>query len=519
MTPDEPKFQWLPLRNGDDADLNDIPAVAPESFADCVLEGRDRGGRLAQLFGRRKSGDASVSVYAFLAYDGDGIVEVCVTHLDGSGGNARLEYPSISERWPAAQAFEREIAEQYGVYPIGHPWLKPLRYHATDNGTPAPWGPFDAGKTIPGDYPFYRVEGEEVHEVAVGPVHAGVIEPGHFRFQCHGEDVLHLEIVLGYQHRGAERLLLHRNKTRSAIVAETIAGDTSIGHASAYCMALEGLASARVSAHAHAIRGIALELERLANHVGDLGALSGDVAFLPAASYLGRLRGEFLNLTLDICGNRFGRNLLRPGGVVFDIPQDLSNRLRKRLESLQKEVLDVFDMMFAQSSVLARFEGTGVLTEQQADEIGLVGPVARASGCTRDVRQDFAHGVYQFSNLPVANETTGDVYARAVVRWLEVQRSIEFLLDLLGNKPAGKVFAPLGPLRPNAMAFGMCETWRGEAMHVAFTNEAGELDFIKVKDPSMHNWFGLALALRGVPISDFPLCNKSFSLSYAGHDL
>ncbi|GMU94021.1 MAG: formate hydrogenase HycE [Candidatus Hydrogenedentota bacterium] len=519
MSAGKSTFQWLPLRNGDDAVLGDIPEVDSDSFADCVIDGRARGGRLAQLFGRRRPGDGGVSLYAFLAHDADGIVEVCTTHLGKPGSSGTLEYPSISARWPAAQAFEREIAEQFGVRPEGHPWLKPLRYHATDNGAPAPWGPFDSAKVIPGDYPFYRVDGEEVHEVAVGPVHAGVIEPGHFRFQCHGEDVLHLEVVLGYQHRGAERMLLHRNKTRSAIVAETIAGDTSIGHASAYCTTLEGLACARVSARAHAIRGIALELERVANHVGDLGALCGDVAFLPGASYLGRLRGEFLNLTLDICGNRFGRNLLRPGGVLFDIPRELADKLRNRMTSLQPEVLNVLDLMFSQSSVLARFEGTGVLNEQQADEIGLVGPAARASGCTRDVRQDFSHGVYQFSHLPVANETTGDVYARAVVRWLEVQRSIEFLLELLDKIPDGNLFTAPGPLRPNSMAIGMSETWRGEAMHVAFTNEAGELDFIKVKDPSIHNWFGLALALRGVAISDFPLCNKSFNLSYAGHDL
>ncbi|NUM55681.1 MAG: NADH-quinone oxidoreductase subunit C [Candidatus Hydrogenedentes bacterium] len=508
----------LVLRNGDDASLSDLPVLKPEDFTAWVLDGRARGGRLAQLFGRRAH-DGGVTVYAFVAYDADGVVEVSATHLGAAHGFGRLEYPSISEQWPAAQAFERELAEQYGVTPLGHPWLKPLRYHATDTGAPAPWGPFDANKVIPGDYPFYRVEGDEVHEVAVGPVHAGVIEPGHFRFQCHGEDVLHLEIMLGYQHRGAEKLLVHPNRTRGAIVAETIAGDTSIGHATAYCMALEALAGVAVSARAHAIRGIALELERLANHVGDLGALCNDVAFLPGASYLGRLRGDFLNLTLEICGNRFGRNLVRPGGTAFDISPSLSDTLRKRLEALQPEVLDVLDMMFSQSSVLARFEGTGALSEQQADEIGLVGPAARACGCTRDVRQDFPFGMFQFSHIPVANETTGDVYARAVVRWLEVQRSIEFLLEHMGTKPAGGTFAPMRTFRPNALAIAMCETWRGEAMHVAFTNAAGDLDFVKVKDPSIHNWFGLALAMRGTPISDFPLCNKSFNLSYAGHDL
>lgn len=507
------------LRNGDCAHVGDIPIIRSEGFANCVLEGRGRGGRLAQLFGRRSPDTAGVLIYVFLAYDAEGLVEVYSTHLGPAASGNRVEYPSISAHWPAAQAFEREIAEQFGVHPLGHPWLKPLRYHGSDTGAPAPWGAFDERQPIPGDYPFYRVGGEEVHEVAVGPVHAGIIEPGHFRFHCHGEDVLHLEIVHGYQHRGVEKLLLHPNRTRSVIAAETMAGDASIGHASAYCIALEGLANARLSIRAHAIRGIALELERLANHVGDLGALCSDVAFLPGASFLGRLRGEFLNLTLELCGNRFGRNLLRPGGVAFDMPQTMSDHLRERLKSLKPELLGVLDMMFSQSSVLARFEGLGVLNEQQADEIGLVGPAARACGCTRDIRQDFSHGIYNFSHIPAASETSGDVYARAVVRWLEVRRSIEFLLELLGNKPTGKIMEPLGPLRPDAMAFGMCETWRGEAMYAAFTNGQGELDFIKVKDPSMHNWFGVALAMRGVPISDFPLCNKSFNLSYAGHDL
>ncbi len=514
------KGGWLPVRQGQAVDIASIPLVAAEEFAGQVVRVRSRGGRLSHLFGRRTSVDA-IRLYAFVAFDSASRFEVCCAEVRGgaSGGVQPPAYPSISRAWPAAQAFEREIAEQYGVSPLGHPWLKPLRYHATDDGSPAPWGPFDATRTIPGDYPFYRVEGEEVHEVAVGPVHAGIIEPGHFRFQCHGEEVLHLEIMLGYQHRGVERLLLHPNAARSAIVAETIAGDASIGHAAAYCTALEGLAGAKVSLRAAAIRGIALELERLANHVGDLGALCTDVAFLPASAYLGRLRGEYLNLTLEICGNRFGRNLLRPGGVRFDIPFETAERMRRRVESLHRETLEVLDLMFDQSSVLARFEGIGVLTEAQANEIGMVGPAARASGCRRDVRCDHPHGVFQFSHIPIAVETTGDVYARAAVRWLEVQRSLEFLMELLGNKPEGVTFGRIAALKPNAMAFGVSETWRGEAMHVAFTDDAGRPAFMKVKDPSIHNWFGLALALRGMAISDFPVCNKSFNLSYAGHDL
>ena len=517
MTTPEHHEQWLSVRMGERYSVCDLPQLDPEVFVEALVEGRERGGRLAQLFGRRGD-DGAVGLYAFLAYDSDGSVEVTGTSVS-CGASSPGRYPSVTARWPAAQAFEREIAEQFGITPVGHPWLKPLRYHGSDTGAAAPWGAFDPAKPIPGDYPFYRVDGAEVHEVAVGPVHAGVIEPGHFRFQCHGEEVLHLEIVLGYQRRGAEALLAHRNPNRALMVAETLAGDTSIGHALPYCAAIEALAGTHVSFHADTVRGVALELERLANHVGDLGALCGDVAYLPGASYLGRLRGEFLNLTLEICGNRFGRGLVRPGGVRFDLFGERAAGLRAKLERLQGETLQVLDLMFSESSVLARFEGTGALSMAVAEEIGLVGPAGRACGCMRDVRQDHPSGVYRFSHLPIAGEATGDVYGRAVVRWLEIQRSLEFLLELLERAPSGDIYTPPGALAPNAMAFGLCEGWRGETMHVVFTDGAGEVAFVKAKDPSIHNWLGLALAMRGGAISDFPICNKSFSLSYAGHDL
>ncbi|MGE5608468.1 MAG: NADH-quinone oxidoreductase subunit C [Bacillota bacterium] len=506
--------QWISIRQGECVLERDIPRVDRQDLAEHLAGARNRGGRLAQMFGRRQP-DNSVRLYALVALDVDGQLEMCAVDLPKKD----LTYPAVTPVWPAAQAFEREIAEQYGVNPLGHPWLKALRYHGTDNGTAQPWGPFDANLPIPGHYPFYRVEGEEVHEVAVGPVHAGIIEPGHFRFQCHGEEVLHLEIVLGYQHRGAEPLLQHPNATRCAKVAETIAGDTSIGHGTAYCVAIEGLAGVNIGSRAAAIRGIALELERLANHVGDLGAMGMDIGFLPTASYLGRLRGEYLNLTLEICGNRFGRDLVRPGGVVYDIEPERAERMRKKLVGLQRETLEVLELLFSQASVLARFEGTGALKKEQAMQIGLVGPVARACGYDRDVRRDHPFGVYQFAHIPVAIEKTGDVYARAVVRWLEVQRSLEFLLDILQRLPEGKISTPVQSLKPGSVAVGLAEAWRGEVAHVAFTDDAGRLSFVKVKDPSIHNWFGLAQALRGQAISDFPLCNKSFNLSYAGHDL
>src|SRR5207302_1771672 len=213
--------------------------------------------------------------------------------------------------------------------PEGHPWLKPVRY---PRAAAKPAGGQDVAATlsrglepgtaalpIPGAYPFFEVRGEEIHEVAVGPVHAGIIEPGHFRFQCHGEEVLHLEIQLGYQHRGAEALLEGAGPVRGVVLAESLAGDTCIGHGLAYCEALEALGGCLVPVRALILRGIALELERLANHVGDLGALGADIGFLPTAAYFGRLRGEFLNLTMELTGNRYGRGFLCPGGVRADL--------------------------------------------------------------------------------------------------------------------------------------------------------------------------------------------------------
>jgi Ni,Fe-hydrogenase III large subunit len=355
--------------------------------------------------------------------------------------------------------------------------------------------------------------------VGVGPVHAGVIEPGHFRFQCHGEQVFHLEIALGYQHRGIERALVGGPTKRTLPYMETAAGDTTIGHTLAYAHAVEALAGSPAPARAHALAGIALELERLANHVGDLGALAGDVAYLPTASYCGRLRGDFLNMTAEICGSRFGRGLLRPGGAKFDLDAPLVERLKDRLAAARTDVKQAVELLWETPSVKERFEKTGALDPEDAAAIGLVGPAARACGIPRDVRHDFPAGIYRFVHLPVMTAHHGDVNSRAYVRWLEIQQSIPFVLSQLDDLPAGAASAPVGALRPDAFAVALTEGWRGEICHVAITDADGRFARYKIVDPSFHNWMGLALALRNGEISDFPLCNKSFNLSYCGHDL
>ncbi len=502
-----PGSTLLYLHNTESAPRENIPVLSMADFRDTVVDEVSQGTRLAALFGY-PSRDGAIRLTALLAHDAEGILSLTSTDV-------RESYPSLTPDCSPAHWFEREIAEQWGLVPKRHPWLKPIRFHA-------PYQLKSAEKQTPleiGVTDYYRVEGEEIHEVAVGPVHAGIIEPGHFRFQCHGEHVFHLEISLGYQHRGVEKALRQGPHKRTLSLMETLAGDTTIGHTTAYCHILESLSGCKVPVRAQGIRGIALELERLANHTGDLGALAGDVGYLPTASYCGRLRGDFLNMTALLCGSRFGRTLIRPGGVGFDLEEERINRLRERLENTFRDVSSAVELLWTTSSVMARFEETGNITSSDCAALGLVGPAARACGLERDVRYDFPSGIYRFFQIPVSTWHTGDVFARAYVRWLEIQRSVAFIKTQLDSLPPGPIRAKAGILPSNRIAASLVEGWRGEICHVALTDERGQFEHYKIVDPSFHNWMGLAMALRNQQISDFPLCNKSFNLSYCGHDL
>ncbi|MBI2396966.1 MAG: NADH-quinone oxidoreductase subunit C [Xanthomonadales bacterium] len=470
-------------------------------IADCA-NAMAGGDRLCSLFGRACAGDLLVTAILQQSRHGFAVLR--------GRAPAGSRYPSLTPQFPAAHLVERELFEQSGLTPDGHPWLKPLRFDGAQQGRMH-------------TYPFFSVRGHDVHEVGVGPIHAGVIEPGHFRFMCHGERVLHLEIQLGYQHRGVETLLLQRPVRSLTPLVECIAGDSSIAYAWGHCTAIEALSGATLAPEAERVRGVALELERIAMHLATLAGLATDIAFLQGGSSYGRLRTAIINASMRSCGSRFGRGWLRPGGVRCGVDDLRRQDLLDTLAAFAHDIAEVNALMLGARSVRSRFRGTGKLSAKAARELGLVGLAARASGVAIDARADLAPMPYAERPLAVLVEEDGDCLARARLRMREIDESVRWLQQLLAA-PAGVLadrasLAPIGPLRGDAIAIAMHEGCRGQVLHALETASDGTLLRYKVADPSASNWLGLALAMRDNDISDFPICNKSFDLSYCGNDL
>lgn len=409
------------------------------------------------------------------------------------------------------EKFEREIHENFGIGFSGHPWLKPVRYSFNRN---------DKTKTI-ANYPFFTIESEELHEVGVGPIHAGVIEPGHFRFICNGEQILHLEIQLGYQHRGIEQLFLEKKRLlERTTLAESIAGDTVIGHTTAFSHIWESLCEFERTRDIDFSRTLALELERIAIHTGDLSAVCTDIAYQLGSSVFGRLRTPIINFMQEWGGNRLSKGFVRPCRNQFPFTPELGKRLAEVLDAFERDFDEMNTELFKLPSALSRFERTGVVPSDDILSIGAVGMAARMSKLNRDVRQSHPFGLYpELQHEPIIKHH-GDVYSRVQIRKEEVKQSIGYVRKLIKNipEPNTKPFE-LKTLKPNSFALSLVEGWRGEICHCAITDSKGELILYKIKDPSFHNWLALALSVRNNEISDFPICNKSFNLSYCGHDL
>ncbi len=422
-----------------------------------------------------------------------------------------VELESLSQEYTGFHPFEREIHENFGVRFKNHPWLKPLRYS---------WNRADKQKDI-ANYPFYALSSEELHEVGVGPIHAGVIEPGHFRFICHGEQILHLEIQLGFQHRGVESLFLSKSKLNQRVtLSESICGDTVAGHASAFSYLWESLHNQTTTKELNFQRSIALELERIAIHTGDLAAFCTDIAYQLGNAVLGRLRTPIVNFMQEWCGNRLAKGLIRPFKSYYPFNEQLKQRLLSIFELYEKDYYEIWERIKTLPSAMSRFEKCGILTTDQMWEIGAVGMAAKQSGLQRDIRCSHPFGLFQQTQHNPVLKLHGDVYARARVRNEEIRQSIEYIKSWLNEElPTENENITQKPILPDTFAISLIEGWRGEICHCAVTDNDSNLLIYKVKDPSLHNWNALALAVRDNEISDFPVNNKSFNLSYCGFDL
>jgi Ni,Fe-hydrogenase III large subunit len=484
------------------APTQEVAALDLDAWVGATASALDAGVRLISLFGR-PDGDEGIVTTAVLLGDGG--------RLGVLRGRARRgdAFASLTPAHPAAQAFERELWEQTGLRPVGHPWLKPIRFEG-------------ARQQHTADYPFFSVRGQEVHEVGVGPIHASVIEPGHFRFMCHGEQVHHLEIQLGYQHRGVEALLLQRPPLGMCSLVESIAGDSSIAYAWGHCAALEALAGARTSFESDVVRGVALELERVAMHLAGLAGLATDIAFLQGGATYGRLRTAIINATMRVCGSRFGRGWLRPGGVRFGLADELRQGLITTLAAFSRDIAEVNGLVLCAHGVQSRLRGVGTLSKTAAQDLGLMGLPARASGVSFDTRASLPGRLYTARPVNVLHEDSGDCWARLRLRMREIDESVRWMrqaLEAPGIDLAQAGIAPMGTLGPDTLCVSVHEGFRGPVVQALETSADGSLLHYKVQDPSLINWFGLALALRNNEISDFPICNKSFDLSYCGNDL
>lgn len=494
----------------------EIGALELSIWAERLL--RD-GYRLALVAAHNDSGDAPRAalrtVHLFVAGPPDSRIEL---HLRLDPDTPCL--PSLADLSFPASRFEREMRDLYGVAPLGHPLPRRLVRHAH---WPRGWYPMRADAGPPpafgepdGPYPFLTVQGDGVYEIPVGPVHAGLIEPGHFRFSVVGETILKLKARLWYTHKGVEKLFEGQSPGAALPLAERVSGDTAVGHALAYCLAVEEAAGVAVSAQARVRRALLLELERLHNHVADLGALCNDVGHAILHDHAARVRERLLRLNAEITGHRLLRGGVQPGGAALRALPD-----PEVLHAVSADIHHITALALGHSTIRDRFTATAVLTPRAAHDIGVLGYVARASGQRLDARE--SHPIADYGQaLAVPVRTGGDVLARFLTRADEIDTSLALIDHFSGlTEPGADTRWPprTRPAAVPASGVGIVEGWRGTITHRVELAADGAITRAKVVDPSFFNWPALAVALTDTIVADFPLANKSFNLSYAGNDL
>lgn len=429
-----------------------------------------------------------------------------------------LIYPSITKIIPGAVWYEREIHDMFGIVPEGHPDLRPLVLHES---FPVGYHPLrkNVSKTqqVRGqrEFPIAVARGEGLFQVPVGPIHAGIIEPGHFRFSQAGESMLQLDAKLFFTHRGIEKSMEGLAPQRALPMAERVCGACSIANTWSFCQAVEKICDVKISRRAEIIRTLLSEIERITNHVGDIGNIPAGVGFQPAISLGARLKEVLMRLQERIAGNRFLRGMIVPGGMAMDITPELADDILAKIDDTENGVKDMAVLFAQQENFQNRINTTGIVRLQTAKDLAMVGVGARASGYAHDSRKDMDYGVYSSLDFKVRTQTTGDVAARLKQRFDELEESfgmVRQLADML-KKTDGELTVPVNCKAGEA--YGISESARGSNFWYVALDEAGAIDRVFIRSASYPNWPALTIAVQGDIIPDFPLINKSFELCYA----
>jgi Ni,Fe-hydrogenase III large subunit len=489
--------------------------VTREEWRQAAQDFAEGGGRLLAMWASRTPVGDNVVRAAFVA--DAGVLVLTLQVADPAG-----DYPGLQSFFPCANRMQRAIADLSGLRSTDadqRPWLR----HAA---WPAGFRPLrDASAAertdslVLDNYAFVPVEGEGVHEIPVGPVHAGIIEPGHFRFSVVGEKVLRLEERLGYVHKGIERRFTELPLLEGHRLAARVSGDSAVAFSWAYCQALEGMAEANVSPRANWLRALALELERLANHLGDLGALGNDAGFAVGLAQFSRLKERLLRATEDVLGQRYLMDFIVPGGTRADLTSDHAASLFTCIESIAAEVETLRAIYEEHAGLRDRFTGAGRVTLALAARLGLTGLAGRASGQGFDLRCDLPWEPYGELAPSKVVRTDGDVAARVAVRFDEVFESVRLVSQIVKHLPPGDHRWPVVPPDAGTWGIGLIEGWRGPVLVSLEAGEGGRIRRCHPHDPSWQNWPVLEHAIIGNIVPDFPLINKSFNLAYSGHDL